>query len=107
MEMRRFDVLLVSLDASTGSETKKTRPCLVISPDEMNRHLRTLIVAPMTTQGKNYPTRIQCFFKNKSGQIALDQMRTIDRSRVIKNLGNIDKKVHSKLCKTLVDMFSF
>jgi mRNA interferase MazF len=107
MEMKRFDVLLVSLDPTTGSEIKKTRPCLVISPDEMNRHLCTLIVAPMTTQGKNYPTRIDCLFKNKSGQIVLDQVRTIDRSRVVKSLGTIDKKVQIKVSKTLVDLFSF
>jgi len=107
MEMKRFDVLLISLDPTRGSEIKKTRPCLVISPDEMNRHLHTLIVAPMTTQGNVYPTRVQCVFKNQSGQIVLDQLRTIDRSRVIKNLGTIDKKTQSRVCKTLVNLFSF
>lgn len=74
---QRFDVVLVNLDPTVGSEIKKTRPCLIISPDEMNRHIRTVIVAPMTTAGKNYPTRITCTFQDQKGQIVLDQIRTI------------------------------
>jgi len=75
----RFDVILISLDPTRGSEIRKTRPCLVISPDEMNDHIRTVIVAPMTTKGKPYPTRVPCTFQGKRGQIVLDQIRTVDK----------------------------
>ena len=79
--VRRFEVYLVNLDPTVGSEIRKTRPCVVISPDEMNLHIRTVIVAPMTTQGQASPTRVPCRFQGKSGQIVLDQIRTVDRSR--------------------------
>jgi len=78
MVINRFEVHLVNLDPTVGREIKKTRPCLVISPDEMNRHIRTVIVAPMTTKGRGYPTRVPCRFKGKSGQIVLDQIWTVD-----------------------------
>ncbi|MBW2358965.1 MAG: type II toxin-antitoxin system PemK/MazF family toxin [Deltaproteobacteria bacterium] len=81
--VKRFDVYLVNLDPTMGSEIQKTRPCLIISPDEMNRHIRTVIIAPMTTAGKDYPTRVSCRFKGKKGQIVLDQIRTIDKSRLV------------------------
>ena len=84
MVVNRFDVFLVNLDPTVGSEIKKTRPCLVISPDEMNRHIRTIIIAPMTTAGKDYPTRVSSTFRNKMGKVALDQIRTIDKIRLIK-----------------------
>jgi mRNA interferase MazF len=90
-----------------GSEIKKTRPCLIISPDEMNRHIRTVIVAPMTTAGKNYPTRISCTFQNKKGQIVLDQIRTIDKARFIKKLGSIDAQVQVEVISTLQRLFAF
>jgi mRNA interferase MazF len=83
---------LINLDPTVGSEIKKIRPCLIISPDEMNRHIRTVIVAPMTTAGKEYPTRIPCTFKKKKGQIVIDQIRTIDKSQLIKRLDTIDPK---------------
>ncbi len=106
MEVRRFDVLLVSLDPTRGSEIKKTRPCLVISPDEINKFLRTLIVAPMTTKGRDYPTRITCMFRDKEGQIVLDQLRTIDRVRVVKKLGTIDSKTQRRVLATLGELFA-
>ena len=76
--VNRFEVHLVNLDPTVGVEIKKTRPCLVISPDEMNHHIRTVIIAPMTTKGLSYPTRVTCRFKGKNGQIVLDQIRTVD-----------------------------
>jgi mRNA interferase MazF len=81
-----FGVSRQFLNPTAGSEIKKTRPCLIISPDEMNRHIRTVIVAPMTTAGNDYPTRVACHFKNKKGQIVLDQIWTIDKTRLKKTL---------------------
>src|SRR3990167_4564147 len=92
----RFNVFLVSLDPSQGAEIKKTRPCLVISPDEMNRHIKTLIVAPMTSKRRDYPTRVPVTFDGKEGSIVLDQIRTIDKSRIIKRLGAVDTKTASE-----------
>ena len=106
MEIKRFDVLLISLDPTRGSDIKKTRPCLVISPDEINRYLRTLFVAPMTTKGRNYPTRIACTFRGKDGQVVLDQLRTIDRERVTKKLGSIDTKTQRLVLSTLTELFA-
>ena len=105
--VQRFDVFLINLDPTIGSEIKKTRPCLVISPDEMNRHIRTVIVAPMTTAGKNYPTRVACEFRDKKGQIVLDQIRTIDRSRLIKRLGAIDPQTQVEVISILQRLFAF
>ncbi len=104
---RRFDVFLINLDPTIGSEIRKTRPCLIVSPDEMNRHIHTVIVAPMTTAGKNYPTRVSCKFQNKTGQIVLDQIRTIDKSRLIKKLGAIAPQTHSEVISVLQQMFAF
>ena len=108
MEMvaNRFDVYLINLDPTIGSEIKKTRPCLIISPDEMNRHIQTVIVAPMTTGGKNYPTRIKCMFQRKKGQIVLDQIRTLDKKRLIKKLGNINSKTQIQVLAVLQEMFA-
>jgi mRNA interferase MazF len=89
MVIKRFDVFLVNLDPTIGSEIRKTRPCDVISPDESNRHIATAIIAPKTTQGKIYPTRVQCEFQGKKGKIVLDQMRTVDKSRLVKHLGHL------------------
>ena len=107
MVVNRFDVFLINLDPTVGSEIQKTRPCLVISPDEMNRHIRTVIVAPMTTAGKDYPTRVSCEFQRKKGQIVLDQIRTIDKSRLIKKIGTIDPQVQAEVISTLQSMFAF
>ena len=102
----RFDVCLVNLDPTLGHEIKKKRPCLVISPDEMNRHIRTVILAPMTTVGRAYPTRINTFFEGKKGQIVLDQVRTVDKSRLVKVLGKIDEPIAGHVLKTLAEMFA-
>ncbi|VBB46527.1 mRNA interferase [uncultured Desulfatiglans sp.] len=107
MVVRRFDVYLINLDPTVGSEIKKTRPCLVISPDEMNRHIRTVIVAPMTTAGKAYPTRVFCEFQGRKGQIVLDRIRTIDKSRLIKEAGTIDPQVQVEVILTLQSMFAY
>ena len=104
--VRRFEVYLVSLDPAQGSEIKKTRPCLVVSPDEMNRHIRTVIVAPMTTKGRSYPTRVQCTFQGKAGQVVLDQIRTVDKSRLVNRLGQLEKAAREEVLTTLVALFS-
>jgi len=88
----RFDVFLVNLYPTQGHEIKKTCPCLIISPDEMNRFMGTAIIAPMTTKGHDYPSRVPMTFQRKKGQIVLDQIRTADKSRLIKRLGTIDKE---------------
>ena len=105
--INRFDVYLVNLDPAVGSEIKKTRPCLVITPDEMNRHIRTIIVAPMTSAIKEYPTRVSCTFRSKQGQIVLDQIRTLDKARLIKKLGTIDSKAQFEVISILQQMFAF
>jgi mRNA interferase MazF len=107
MEMKRFDVYLANLDQTIGAEIKKTRPCLIISPDEMNRHIRTVIVAPMTTAGKDYPTRVPLIFNKKKGQIVLDQIRTIDKIRLVKNLGTLTHETQLKVVSILHKLFSF
>ncbi|HOG94565.1 MAG TPA: type II toxin-antitoxin system PemK/MazF family toxin, partial [Opitutaceae bacterium] len=86
MVVQRFDVWLVTLDPTVGSEIRKTRPALVVSPDEMNAHISTVIIAPMTTKGRNYPTRVPCTFQGKTGEIVLDQLRTVDKTRLVKRL---------------------
>ena len=107
MVVNRFDVYLINLDPTVGSEIRKMRPCLIISPDEMNKHIRTVIVAPMTTAGKDYPTLIQCKFKRKKGQIVLDQIRTIDKTRLIKKLGTIDPNSQIEVIAVLQRLFAF
>lgn len=106
MAVKRFDVYLVNLDPTVGSEIKKTRPCLIISPDEMNWYIATVIVAPMTTQGRAYPTRVECLFAGKTGQIVLDQLRTIDKKRLVKHLGQIQKQTQQDVIAKLMDMFA-
>jgi mRNA interferase MazF len=105
--VKRFDVYLVNLDPTVGSEIQKTRPCLVISPDEMNRNIRTVIIAPMTSSGNNYPTRVSCTFRKKKGQIVLDQIRTIDKKRLIKKLGTIDSKAQLDTISILQRLFAY
>lgn len=107
MVANRFDVYLTNLDSTVGSEIQKTRPCLIVSPNEMNQHIRTVIVAPMTTAGKDYPTRVSCTFKKKKGQIVLDQIRTIDKKRLVKKLGAIDPETQLKVITILQRLFSF
>jgi mRNA interferase MazF len=106
MEINRFEVFLVNLDPTIGHEIKKTRPCLVISPNEMNHYISTVIVAPMTTKGRKYPTRISCTFKGKKGQIVLDQIRTVDKKRLVKKLGPISKSSQEKTLTVLQELFA-
>lgn len=106
MEVERFDVWLVNLDPTLGSEIQKARPCLVVSPDEMNRHIATVIVAPMTTKGRPYPTRVACRFQGKTGQIVLDQLRTVDKTRLTKQLGRISPKTQQATLSVLAEMFA-
>jgi mRNA interferase MazF len=106
VKANRFDVYLINLDPTQGSEIKKTRPCLVISPDEMNHFISTVIVAPMTTKGRDYPTRVTCEFQGKQGQIVLDQIRTVDKSRLIRKLGKIDKNSQMEVLAILTEMFT-
>ncbi len=106
MVVKRFDVVLVALDPTIGSEIKKTRPCLIVSPDEMNKHLATVIVAPMTTKGQHYPTRIACRFQKKDGQVVLDQLRTIDKFRIISKLEQINEETRENVLTKLGEMFS-
>jgi len=106
MVTKRFDVFLVTLDPTQGSEIQKTRPALIISPDEMNRHIQTVIIAPMTTKSRPYPTRIACRFQGQEGQVVLDQIRTVDKSRLIKKMGRIHIKVQNNILQTLAQMFA-
>ena len=103
---RRDEIWLVSLDPTHGSEIKKTRPCLVVSPDEMNQHLQTVIVAPMTTTIRPYPTRVSVRFQGKSGQVALDQRRAIDRQRLVRKLGAVPPNAAQQTSEVLLEMFS-
>jgi mRNA interferase MazF len=106
MVVKRFEVYLVNLDPTIGSEIQKTRPCLVISPDEMNEHIATVIVAPMTTKGRDYPTRVNCQFQEKDGQVVLDQIGTVDKLRLVKNLGKIDVGTQRDVLAVLTEMFT-
>jgi len=107
MEVNQYQIVLVNLDPTIGSEIKKTRPCVVISPDEMNLHLRTIIIAPMTTSSKNYPTRVKIKHNKKDGQVVIDQIRTIDKRRIVKMLGEISikeiKEIKAVIRETFVD----
>ncbi len=107
MVVKRFDVYLINLDPTIEAEILKTRPCLVISPDEMNRHIKTVIIAPITSAQKDNPTRISCEFGKKQGQIVLDQIRTTDNSRLIKKLWNIDPDTQLEVLATLQRLFAF
>ena len=103
---RRGDVFLASLDPTTGREIRKTRPCLVVSPDELNDNLNTFIVAPMTTGGHRYPFRIACRFEKKDGFVVLDQLRTVDRRRLGKRLGRVSPVTLGKALAVLQEMFA-
>ena len=105
-EYKRYEVYLVNLDPTIGNEIKKTRPCVIISPNEMNMHISTIIIAPLTSTQRNYPTRINCTVQGKKGQIVLDQIRTVDKRRLIKKIDTIDKQTQIELHKVLNEMFS-
>ena len=101
MELKQYAIVLVNLDPTIGSEIKKTRPCLVISPDEINDNLRTIVIAPMTTKSKPYPTRVKVKHNNQTGWIVIDQIRTIDKSRIVRILGKITAR-EIKSCKAVI-----
>lgn len=103
--MKRFDVWLVNLDPTMGSEIKKTRPAVIVSPDELNQHLKTVIVVPLTT-GKSYPFRVATKIQGTAGVAAIDQIRTVDKQRLIKKIGSASGKTRTKLIKALQEMFS-
>jgi len=107
MEIKQYQIILVNLDPTIGGEYKKTRPCVVISPDEMNKYLRTVVIAPMTTTSKNYPTRAEIKHENKIGWVVLDQIRTVDKRRIVKDLGKLSKpeikEVKAIIKETFVD----
>ncbi len=105
MEVSRFDVFLVALDPTIGHEIKKTRPCMVISPDEMNHHVGTVIIAPMTTKGRDYPTRVACTLQGVEGQVVLDQLRTVDKTRLVKKLGRLSPSAAKRVLDVLIEMF--
>ena len=102
---QRFEVWLVNLDPTQGSEINKTRPCVVISPDELNRYLRTVIIAALTSTARSYPSRVDCQFQGKAGQIALDHIRSVDKSRLIRKLGVLDAATAQDVCDRLVELF--
>lgn len=104
---KQFDIYIVNLDPTLGSEIQKSRPCVIVSPDEMNRNIRTVIIAPMTTTRKNYPTRVSVTFQEKEGQIVLDQIRTVDKSRLIQKIGTLPKKTTTQVLDVLLEMFSY
>jgi mRNA interferase MazF len=106
MVINRFDVFLINLDPTIGVEIKKTRPCVIVSPNEMNRQIKTVIIAPMTTKGIAYPTRVACKFQGKQGQVVLDQIRTVDKTRLAKKLGRVDGKTQSEILTVLAEMFA-
>ena len=106
MVVNRYEAYLVNLDPAIGKEIQKTRPYLIISPDEMNNHIATVIIAPMTTKGRDYPTRVNFKFEGKNGQIVLDQIRTIDMSCLVKKLGKISTSIQKEVLVVLLQMFS-
>jgi mRNA interferase MazF len=106
MVIERFGVYLVALDPTLGAEIKKTRPCTVISPDESNLSLRTVIVAPLTTAVRRYPSRVDCKFGGKNGQVAIDQIRAVDKARLVKRLGMLDTATSKRIVAVLLEMFS-
>lgn len=106
MVAKRFEVYLVNLDPTIGSEIRKTRPCVVVSPDEMNRHIRTVIVAPMTTKAHAYPTRVACTLGGRQAQVVLDQLRTVDRVRLVRRTGRISPATQQHILATLAEMFA-
>ena len=102
----RGAVHLVALDPTKGGEIRKTRPCLIVSPNELNQHLRTVVVAPMTTGGHAYPWRVPCRFQRRTGQVAVDQLRTVDNERLVRRLGRLDSETVTQVLRVLQEMFA-
>ena len=103
---KRGDVVLVALDPTRGSEIRNTRPCVVVSPDEINAYLRTVIVAPLTTGGQKYPFRVPCRFASRNGEVVVDQLRTVDRERVVRHLGRLSPVTLAQVLSTVQEMFA-
>lgn len=106
-QVQRYDVYLVELDPTQGSEIEKTRPCVIVSPDEMNRYIRTVIIAPMTSAQRDYPTRVNLTFQRKKGQVVLDQIRTVDKSRLVRRLGVLPEARAREVAGILEEMFTY
>ena len=106
-QVRRYDIYLVNLDPTQGSEIQKMRPCVVISPDEMNRYIRTVIIAPMTLTQRDYPSRVNVTFQRKKGQVVLDQIRTVDKACLVKRLGVLPDARAQKVADVLREMFAY
>ncbi len=104
MEIRQYDVFLISLDPTVGHEIKKSRPCVIISPDEMNKHISTVIIVPMTLKSHSYPSRVPVKFRGKDGWVVLDQIRAVDKKRLIKKLGKIDHNTINSIKSTIKEM---
>jgi mRNA interferase MazF len=104
MVIKQYEIFLINLDPTLGSEIKKSRPCVVISPDEMNKYINTIIIAPMTTTSKPYPSRVAVTFLNNNGFVILDQIRTVDKIRIIKKLGKFENKTIKEIKKTIKEM---
>lgn len=106
-QVRAYEVYLVDLDLTRGSEIQKTRPCVIVSPDEMNRHIRTVIIAPMTTTRRDYPSRVNLTFQRKQGQVVLDQIRTVDKARLVRQLGVLPEARAREIAGILQEMFAY
>lgn len=106
-DFRRYEVYLVNLDPTLGAEIQKTRPCLIVSPDEMNRHIRTVIIAPLTSVRRDYPSRVDVTFQRKKGQVVLDQLRTVDKVRLVKHLGRLPEAPARAVADVLQRMFAY
>jgi len=104
MVMRQYEIFLVNLDPTIGHEMQKVRPCVIISPDEMNKRIETVIIAPMTTKSHKYPTRIEIIFQNKTGWIVLDQIRTVDKKRLIQKIGELNEQTSTKIKNVIMEM---
>jgi mRNA interferase MazF len=105
--VQRFEVWLINLDPTQGSEINKTRPCVVLSPDEMNRHLRTVTIAALTSTRRDYPSRVDCTFQSKEGQVALDHIRSVDKTRLMRRLGTLSKVTAQAVCERLQELFQY
>lgn len=106
-QVRRYEVFLINLDPTQGSEIQKTRPCVIISSDEMNRYIHTVIIAPMTSTRRDYPTRVNLTFQRKKGQVVLDQIRTVDKSRLVRRLGVLPEAHGRAVAGVLQEMFAY
>jgi mRNA interferase MazF len=106
-QVRAYEVYLVDLDPTKGSEIQKTRPCVIVSPDEMNRHIRTVIIAPMTATQRDYPSRVNLTFQRKQGQVVLDQIRTVDKAQLVRRLGVLPEARAREIAGILQEMFAY